>query len=63
MQEVVCEGTSVSKLTTADIELHLKRYDELTFNDTDGHSIEEARELVRRRLELELRIRNMGLRS
>lgn len=62
MQEVLCDGTAVSKLTTADIELHLARIDELTFNDLDGHSLQEAREAVRRRLELEIRIRNMGLR-
>lgn len=62
MQEVTCDGTPVSKLSNADLELHLRDIDLLEFNDTDGYSITEAREAVRRRLELEIRIRNMGLR-
>lgn len=62
MQQSLCDGRPLSILTVADLELHLRRINDITFNDLDGHTIEEAREQVRKDIELELRIRNMGLR-
>lgn len=63
MQELTQDGVPVSKLSTNEIEEVLEHINEIELNDTDGMTDPEARETIRRRLELEIRIRNMGLSS